>query len=288
MRELSAAQLRRYKHKDANGAYKAEQLTAPRFSPTRTVEWRGVHPGANRQWRFGIDELERLFAAGRILCRRDGRPRKDGLREYLHESEGAPVQDVWTDIPRIGNTASERIGYPTQKPLVLLERIIQASSNEGDVVLDPFCGCATACIAAERLGRQWIGIDLSAKAVELVQHRLKQQEPGIALWASKVVARTDIPQRTDIAAPKNYRQNKHVLYGQQEGRLQRLPYGLPVQDHGGGSRCAAVKGRGGPPRESATPLRSLQQGEGRRGYVVPEGATREDLSARAQLVFRIL
>ena len=232
--ELSDTQRRRYKYSDEGGPYKAEQLTAPRFSSTRTVDWRGVHPGANRQWRFGVDELDRLFAEGRILLRRDGRPRKDGLKEYLHESDGAPVQDIWTDIARIANTSSERVGYPTQKPLALLERIIQASSNEGDMVLDPFCGCATACVAAESLGRRWVGIDLSEKAVELVNMRL-QQTMGSLFHHGYVTARTDIPPRTDIDAPIPYRQNKHVLFGEQEGRCggcqTEFPFKLFEVDH---------------------------------------------------------
>ena len=153
----------------------------------------------------------------------------DGMKRYLDESQGKPLQNIWTDILRIPNTSSERTGYPTQKPLALLERIIAASSNEGDLLLDPFCGCATACVAAERLGRQWVGIDLSPKAVELVHHRLKQEEPGIALWASKVVARTDIPRRTDIDAPIHYRKNKHVLFGKQEGRCGGCEMDFPFK-----------------------------------------------------------
>ena len=172
MGELSAAQRNRYKFEDEHGFYKAEQLTAPHYSPTRTVEWRGVYPGGNRQWRFGIEELERLYAAGRILCRRDGLPRKDGLKQYLHESEGAPVQDIWTDMV-LGPTSGERLGYQTQKPEALLERIIQASSNEGDIVLDPFCGCGTTIAAAQKLGRRWIGIDITHLAISLIRHRLR-------------------------------------------------------------------------------------------------------------------
>ena len=144
----------------------------------------------------------------------DGQRRADGSERSI--KKGKIADDVFRHNS-VMPWARERTGYPTQKPLALLERIIKASSNEGDLVLDPFCGCATVCVAAERLNRQWVGIDISPKAVELVQYRLKQQEPGIALWASKVVARTDIPQRTDIDAPRNYRQNKHVLFGQQEG-----------------------------------------------------------------------
>lgn len=132
------------------------------------------------------------------------------------KSPGAAMRDVW-DIPIIAPRARERVGYPTQKPLRLLERIIQSSSNEGDVVLDPFCGCATACVAAENLGREWVGIDISPKAAELVNVRL-QQTMGTLFHNRLVTNRTDIPQRTDIDAPRNYRQNKHVLFGQQEGR----------------------------------------------------------------------
>ena len=146
------------------------------------------------------------------------------IRQYLDESPGVPLSTVWADIMQLssrngwyGVADSEIVGYPTQKPLALLERIIAASSNPGDVVLDPFCGCATACVAAEKLDRQWVGIDLSPKAVELVNERLRS-EMGDLFHYGFVTARTDIPQRTDIDTPKNYRQNRHVLYGQQEGR----------------------------------------------------------------------
>jgi len=158
--EFSTEQLARYKYEDKGGPYKAENLTAPHFSETRTVEWRGVHPGADRQWRFGMDELDRLYEEGRILLRRDGKPRKDGLKEYLDPALGPALQDIWTDI-QLGPTDKERLGYPTQKPIALLERIIASSSNEGDVVLDPFCGCGTAVDAAQKLGRKWVGIDVT-------------------------------------------------------------------------------------------------------------------------------
>ena len=138
-------------------------------------------------------------------------------KRYLDEMQGVPVDTIWDDIQPIQAQSKERVGYPTQKPLALLERIIKASSNEGDVVLDPFCGCATACVAAENLGRQWVGIDISPKAVELVNMRL-QQTMGELFHNRLVTARADIPRRTDIDAPIPYRQNKHVLFGQQEGR----------------------------------------------------------------------
>ena len=170
--DYSPEQLSRYKYEDERGRYRAENLTAPHYSPTRTVEWRGTHPGSNRQWRFSIDELERLYGKEYILLRQDGCPRKDGLKVYLDEAKGAPAQNIWDDVPRIGNTSKERLGYPTQKPEALLERIIKASSNEGDVVLDAFCGCGTAVAVAQRLNRRWIGVDVTHLAIALMKYRL--------------------------------------------------------------------------------------------------------------------
>ena len=95
------------------------------------------------------------------------------LKRYLEEQKGQPAQDIISDIPPMHNLAAERLGYPTQKPLALLERIIQASSNEGDVVLDPFCGCGTTIDAAQKLKRKWIGIDVTHLAITLIEKRLK-------------------------------------------------------------------------------------------------------------------
>ena len=117
---------------------------------------------------------------------------------------------VWV-IPCLVPRSKEYIGYPTQKPTSLLHRIIQASSNEGDIVLDPFCGCATTCVAAEQLRRQWIGIDISPKAIQLVRTRL-EKEVG---FFGQVIRRDDIPKRSEKLP--NYRTHKHTLYGEQEG-----------------------------------------------------------------------
>ncbi len=132
---------------------------------------------------------------------------------YLSE-DGRRVGDVW-QIPHINASAKERIGYPTQKPLRLLQRIIKASSNENDVVLDPFCGCATACIAAQIEHRQWAGIDISSKAAELVKLRM-DRELGMFHEGAH---RTDIPQRTDLGKLPRYndKENRERLYGQQAG-----------------------------------------------------------------------
>ena len=137
-------------------------------------DWKGIV----RVWRVPITTMERLDGEGRIYYTRNGIPR---IKRYLDESNGMPVQDVWTDIESLRSWHGERLGYPTQKPEALLERIINASSNEGDVVLDPFCGCGTAVAAAQKLGRQWLGIDITHLAVALMKNRLRTAfdlEPG--------------------------------------------------------------------------------------------------------------
>jgi site-specific DNA-methyltransferase (adenine-specific) len=154
-------------------------LTAAGWSPNRSIEWRGVTPGPNRQWMWSIEKMEQLLDEGKILLRQDGKPRKDGYKTYLDEMPGKSAGDVWTDIDRIANTSGERLGYPTQKPLALLERIVQASSNPGDIVLDPFCGCGTAIAAAQKLGRRWIGIDITHLSIALQKYRLEAMYPGI-------------------------------------------------------------------------------------------------------------
>lgn len=127
------------------------------------------------------------------------------------DKKGVLENDVW-HIPFIAPSAKERVGYPTQKPLALLERIIKASSNEGDVVLDPFCGCATTCVVADALKRQWAGIDISAKAAELVRRRIDDM-------TRQIVHRQDIPKRNDLGKlpPYNSTSNKQKLYGEQSG-----------------------------------------------------------------------
>ena len=170
--------------------------------------------GVTKYWRYSEERMQDLIDKGLVVQSKPGAvPHR---KYYLDEGRGVPIQSVWDDIGNLQASAKERIGYPTQKPLALLERIIRASSNEGDVVLDPFCGCATACCAADTLNRKWVGIDISEKAVELVNMRL-EQTMGSLFHNRYVTSRTDVPRRTDIDTPKNYRQNKHVLFGQQEG-----------------------------------------------------------------------
>ena len=128
-------------------------------------EWNGHI----RAWRYNRATMQKLEGEGRIYYSRTGYPRG---KLYLDESRGVPIQDMRYDINSLSGSHAERLGYPTQKPEALLERIIRASSNEGDVVLDPFCGCGTAVAAAERINRRWIGIDITHLAITLIRHRL--------------------------------------------------------------------------------------------------------------------
>ena len=168
---------------------------------------------------------------------------------------GQAVADIWTDVPAINSQAKERTGYPTQKPLALLERIIAASSNPDDVVLDPFCGCATALIAAEKLTRKWVGIDISEMAVKLVRQRLGREVP---LFTQDAIDRSDVPRRTDLVDEvREYQNDKHVLYGRQEGHCNGCRGMFRVPQPGGGSRGPARQGRVRPHQQLPTPVRVL-------------------------------
>ena len=203
--------------------------------------------------------MQELVAAGRIVQTKPGRvPR---YKRYLDEMPGVPLQDQWADIGPVQSQAKERVGYPTQKPLALLERIITASSNEGDVVLDPFCGCATTLIAAETLGRQWAGIDLSAKAVDLVKLRLSELPASLRAQrqdvAGLVTARTDIPRRTDIGKVPPYRQAETRPVWAAGRPMQRLRDGVSVPGIHRRPYRAAVAWWHGPPGELATAVWTL-------------------------------
>ena len=180
------------------------------LSPKEGWEYTGVFPYRGRYWAYSLENMRRFAEEGRIRHTFGGMPE---YKRYLDEMPGVPLQDIWTDVPPIVSGQTERVGYPTQKPLALLDRIIKASSNEGDIVLDPFAGCATACVAAERLQREWVGIDLSPLAAKLVKSRL-QKEMGLFYDVHHC---TDIPRRTDLGELPNYRTHRHTLYGRQEG-----------------------------------------------------------------------
>ena len=169
--------------------------------------------GVTRFWRYNEEKMNDLLEQGRVVQTGPGRvPR---YKRYLDESKGVAIGDSWSGISAVQGQSQERVGYPTQKPLALLHRIIRASSEKGDIVLDPFCGCATACIAAEQLQREWAGIDISPKAADLVKDRLKG-EVGLLFTGAH---RLDIPTRTDLGKVIRYNdeRNKRQLYGEQGG-----------------------------------------------------------------------
>ena len=160
---------------DTGRRYQLDNITGPGGAAKGNPSYEVM--GVTRYWRYSRERMDKLIKAGRIVQPRSGAvPR---YKRYLDEMEGTPLQDAWTDIPPINSQARERLGYPTQKPLALLERIIGTSSNPGGIVLDPFCGCGTAVHAAHKLGRQWIGIDITHLAIGLVRRRMQDAFPGL-------------------------------------------------------------------------------------------------------------
>ena len=174
-------------------------MTSPNPRPNMMYEWRGF-PCPAKGWRYSRETMAELDSRGRVWypTKSDGSPdltKRPQLKRYLDKSEGGVTGNVWTDISPLNSQAQERLGYPTQKPLALLERILAASSNEGDVVLDPFCGCGTTVHAAQKLGRQWIGVDITHLAVGLIERRLKAAFPGLVFEVHGVP--------TDVAGARN-------------------------------------------------------------------------------------
>lgn len=243
-----------YKYKDSLGRFTYAGLTAPGTRDGESGEpWRGIEPTPKgRHWatptvsgmndfireknlipgwpeayRTVQDRLDALDKYGLVYWGKDGNS-QPSLKCYLAARKGIAINDVFVDI----NPAdiSERTKYPTQKPMKLLHRIIKSSSNEGDVVLDPFCGCATACVAAHELNRNWIGIDLSKEAFRLVKRRFRNE---LGLWNPVIIHRTDIPIRSDgIKISKNIKQTR---YGEQQGNCKgcnhHFPYHGLTKDH---------------------------------------------------------
>jgi site-specific DNA-methyltransferase (adenine-specific) len=168
---------------DGRGVYQKHDMTSPSPRPNMMYVWEGFdYP--DKGWRFSKETMQVLHDDNRIWYPRlktgeldlSKRPR---LKKFLFEMEGGVMGTVWTDISPLNSQAQERLGYPTQKPVALLERILNASSNPGDVVLDPFCGCGTTVHAAQKLGRNWIGIDVTHLAVGLIEKRLREAFPGV-------------------------------------------------------------------------------------------------------------
>lgn len=151
--------------------------------PKAQWEYKGVRPYEGRFWAYSKDNMRQFAQEGRLRHTFDGMPE---YKRYLDEMPGVPLQDLWTDLPPIIAGTAERLGYPTQKPEGLLERVILSSSDEGDVILDPFCGCGTTIAVAEHLKRRWIGIDITHLAITLMRHRLEDAY-GPALHPYEVI-----------------------------------------------------------------------------------------------------
>ncbi len=203
-----------YGSKDDDGRrFQLTSILSPSPRPNMMYEWKGFE-SPPMGWRFSRERMTELDEAGLIWYprRNDGsydtskRPR---FKRYLDEQKGPVATTIWTDIPPINSRAQERLGYPTQKPVALLERIIVASSNPGDVVLDPFCGCGTTVHAAEKLGRQWIGIDVTHLAIGLVKRRLGDAFEGIAFEVHGVP--TDLGGAKALAAADKHEFEKWAI-----------------------------------------------------------------------------
>ncbi|MBI4268119.1 MAG: restriction endonuclease [Chloroflexi bacterium] len=163
-----------FSHTDENGRlYQIDNLANPAPRPNLMYEYKGYKPPKNG-WAISREKMEQWDKEGRLHFpdNPDGRIRR---KRYLDELKGKPVQNLWDDIEMVSSQSTERLGYPTQKPLALLERIVNASSNEGDVVLDAFCGCGTTLEAAAKLKRKWIGIDFSPTACRVMAERLEKR-----------------------------------------------------------------------------------------------------------------
>ncbi len=220
-------QFYRHVEPETGRRYRLSDLTNPnKDRPNLTYEWNGHM----RVWRWTKERMQESHDQGIIHYSSTGLASQ---KRYLDEMQGNPVDTIWDDIKPVQAQSKERTGYPTQKPLALLERIIKASSNEGDLILDPFCGCATACIAAERLGRQWVGIDISEKAYELVIDRMRREvslgDEDLPALFGTVTHRTDVPKRTDADAPRRSPNIKELLYGIQSGRCAGCEIDLPAR-----------------------------------------------------------
>ena len=205
---------KKYSYRDADGRrYTLGDLLNPNPDrPNLTYEFLGM----TRVWRWTRERMEEAHRKGLVVQPRPGAvPR---FKRYLDEQRGIPLGDVWTDIFPLNSQAQERLGYPTQKPLALLERIIKASSKPDDVILDPFCGCGTTVHAAEKLGRRWVGIDVTHLAISLVERRLKDAFPNIAFEV--LGTPRDLSAARDLAA-----RDKHQFQWWAVSLLDAVPQG---------------------------------------------------------------
>jgi DNA modification methylase len=245
--------------------------------------------GVLRFWRYSQDKMKELIRDGRVVQSAPGAvPR---YKRYLDEMPGVPLQDIWTDIGPVSSQSKDRLGYPTQKPVALLERIIQESSNESDVIMDPFCGCGTAIAAGEKLSRKWIGIDVTHLAISLIKKRITDHFPDAKF---EVVGE---PRSLDDA---------QVLFKQSAFQFESwavsLIGGQPYKSAGGGDTgidgflyfqdfegnyhriIIEVKGGGYQPKDVRSLAHVLQREESPMGILIAlEPPTKGMLSAAAEL-----
>lgn len=222
-----------YKHVETETGrrYRLSDLTAAKPGGDTKYEWAGprgipVRPYSNRSWAYSKDNMRKFEAEGRLVYSKTGMP---SYKRYLDEMPGVALQNVWDDIrPTASN---ESLGYPTQKPLALLERIIAVSSNEGDIVMDCFCGCGTAVDAAQKLGRRWIGMDVTAVAIDIVRARMEQRHPELA----GSIPIYGFPQDLESAQ----RMFEADPYGFQEWACIRI--GAHPRRHTGGAKSGTIK-----------------------------------------------
>jgi adenine specific DNA methylase Mod len=235
-----------YTLRDENGRlYQLTSLLNPNPDrPNLTYEFKGV----TRVWRWTKERMLDEDSKGRIVVPKDGKgtPR---YKRYFDEQEGIPIDDFWSDIEFV--SGDERLGYPTQKPLALLERIIKASSNEGDVVLDPFCGCGTAVHAAQRLNRQWVGIDITHLAISLIEKRLRDAFPDISFDVHGTPK--DLDGAKDLAVRNKYQfqwwacslVNAQPYQGKKKGADSGIDGLIYFQDDDGPAKKIVVSVKGG-------------------------------------------
>ena len=230
--------------------YRKRDLTAPAHGgQSGQYEWKGLRPPKGRMWSYTVENMERLQAEGRIVYTRTGMPR---LKIYEGDLKGVPYQDVWDKTELwLNSAAAERLGYPTQKPLALLQRIIETSSNEGDVVLDPFCGCGTAIHASQKINRKWIGIDITHLAISLVEKRLRDAFPGITFEVHGTPK--DFESARDLAQRDKYQfqwwacslVNAQPYQGKKKGADSGIDGLIFFQDDKSGAKKIVVSVKGG-------------------------------------------
>ena len=263
-----------FRHVDEKGrVYRIADLANPAPRPNLTYEYKGYKPPKNG-WAISLEKMELWDKEGRLEFPKkpDGRIQR---RRFLDELQGKPVQSLWDDIEMLSSQSAERLGYPTQKPVALLERILSASSNPGDVVLDPFCGCGTTVHAAQKLDRQWIGIDVTHLAIGLIEKRLRDAFPTVEFTTHGVPQ--DISGARDMAA--RGRDDKNYYF-----EFEKWALSLIAAQPGNMSKKGADKGIDGRiyfgPKSEGTAIVSVKAGDNvgvamirdLRGVIEREGA----------------